>query len=90
MNMESSTHIFTSILSPYKHLIALCTASHRTGNQDAELGKVGAVSCELIETKSAERRWHCAGQTVGMKSQTLKGLHIAKGRGYLATELVVV
>ena len=88
--MESSTHIYEYILSPYKHLIALCTASHRAGNQDAELGKVGAVSCELIETQCAEGRWHCAGQTIGMKSQTFMGLYISQGRGNLSTELVVV
>ena len=74
----------------YKHLIALCTASHRTINQNAELGKVGAVSCELIETKCTKGRWHCPGQTIGMKAQTFKGLHISQGIGYLATKLVVV
>lgn len=89
--MESSTHICEFILlCMYKHLIALCTASHRTGNQDAELREVGAVGCKLIETKCTEGRWHCPGQTIGMKSQTFKGLHISQGSGYLATELVVI
>ena len=74
----------------YEHLIALCTASHRTRNQNAELGKVGAVSCELIETKCTEGRWHCPGQTIGMKAQTFKGLHISQGIGHPAAELVVV
>ena len=87
--MESSTHICEYIIM-YKQLIALRTASHRTGNQNAELGKVGAVGCKLIETKCTEGRWHCPGQTIGVKSQTFKGLHISQGIGYLATELVVV
>ena len=83
-------HIYAHIYTSDLKLIALRTASHLTGNQNAELWKVGTVSCELVEAKSTKGRWHCPGQTIGMKTQTFEGLHISQGSGHLAAELVVV
>ena len=42
----------------YKHLIALGAAARGAGDQDTELREIGAVSCELFETKLAQRWRH--------------------------------
>ena len=48
----------TYIQMHYQHLIALGTAARGAGDQDAELREIGAVSCELFETKLAQRWRH--------------------------------